>query len=234
MFGSLFKKPRQYPASVDQLQGEIWVIQGTRLGEKWSLDGGDVKVGRAMSDEEVAAAAGRAISFPDHCKLISGNHAVFSKKEDGYWIIDQGSKNGTLLDDKRIDKHLLMDGDEVDIGQVVFKVKIHAPPGAGPQRTCTFTVSSGPRQGEAFTLADGELLVGRELVGERVVSFAETEREISTEHAVFKKVKNGFWVQDKGSKNGTFVNSQRVELHELKDHDKIGIGSVTFEARIAG
>lgn len=232
MFGKLFqKKLREYPAPVDQLHGEIWVIQGARLGEKWSLDEGEITIGRLMSESEVAAAQGRAVSFPDHCKFISGHHAAFRKQADGYWVHDLGSKNGTTLNGDRIEKARLMDGDEVDVGQVVFKVKVQAPEGAQPQRACLITIVDGARKGEAWNL-DGELLVGRELQGDHVISFPDDARDISTEHAVFKRVKHGFWVYDKGSKNGTFVNGERVERAELKDGDRILIGGVTFEARV--
>ena len=234
MFGGLFgPKKRSYPAPVDQLKGELWVIQGARLGEKWSLDEGDLKVGRAMDEEELAEAAGRAVSFPDHCKLISGQHAVFKKQPDGYWIFDLGSKNGTNVGGRRVDKIRLMDGDEVDLGQVVLRIKVSAP-ALETQRSCALSIVQGPRQGERWELKDGELLVGRELEGEGVISFAGSERDISSEHAVFRRMKNGFWVQDKGSRNGTFVNGQRVESAEIRDGDRVAVGNVTFEARIRG
>ena len=234
MFGGLFgPKKRSYPAPVDQLKGELWVIQGARLGEKWSLDEGDLKVGRAMDEEELAEAAGRAVSFPDHCKLISGQHAVFKKQADGYWVYDLASKNGTTVGGRRIEKALLMDGDEVDIGQVVFRLKVHAPDAAQTLTSCTLTIVSGPRQGDTWTLADRELPVGRDLEGEGI-SFPETEGSVSSDHALFKRVKGAVWVQDKGSKNGTFVNGKRIERVELKDGDRVDIGGATFEVRIGG
>ena len=233
MFGALFKKPKSYPAPVDQLRGEVWVVQGPRLGEKWSLDEGDLKIGRAMEDEEIADARGHAISFPDHCTFISGQHAVFKKQEDGYWIFDLGSKNGTTVGGHRIDKACLMDGDEVDLGQVTMRIKISAPALQG-RRSLALSIVQGPRQGERWELAEGEILVGRGLEGEGVISFPEGERDISSEHALFRRVKNGFWVQDKGSRNGTFVNGKRVESAELRDGDRVAVGNVTFEARIRG
>ena len=233
MFGALFKKPKSYPGPVDQLRGEVWVVQGPRLGEKWSMDEGDLKVGRSMEDDEIAEAQGRAISFPDHCKFISGQHAVFKKQEDGYWIFDLGSKNGTNVGGRRVDKVRLMDGDEVDLGQVVLRIKISAP-ALETQRACALSIVKGPRQGERWELKDGELLVGRELEGEGVISFEGSVRDVSSEHAVFRRVKNGFWVQDKGSRNGTFVNGKRVESSEIKDGDRVVVGNVTFEARISG
>ena len=77
-------------------------------------------------------------------------------------------------------------------------------------------------------------MLGRGLEGEKekIISIPETEREISTEHAVFKRMKNTFWVQDLASKNGTFVNGERVERRDLRDGDRVVIGTSTFEVRI--
>ncbi len=237
MFGTLFrKKAPEYPAPVDQLKVSVWVIQGARLGEHWSLDEGDLTVGRLMSEEELAAANGRSISFPDHCKFISGHHAVFKKQEDGYWVYDLGSKNGTTVNGHRIEKSRLMHGDEVDIGQVVLRTHVEAPAAAERQGTCTVSVVEGARKGESWTLSGevGEIMVGRNLEGDKVIALPDTERDVSTEHALFKRVKNTFLIQDLASKNGTFVNGERMERHELKDGDRVVIGAVTFEVRISG
>ena len=235
MLGNLFKsKVRDYPAPVPELQGEIWIIQGARLGEKWSLEDGELKIGRLMDEEE--AAGQRVISFPDHCKFISGQHAIFKKQEDGYWVYDLGSKNGTTVNGQRIEKALLMHGDEVDIGQVVLRTHASAPASAERGATCTVSVVSGPRQGESWTLSGEvvEMMVGRGLEGDKVISMPDSERDISTEHAVFKRMKNTFWIQDLASKNGTFVNGERVERRDLKTGDRVSIGTATFDIRIAG
>ncbi len=237
MFGGLFKKPsRDYPAPVDQLKASVWVIQGARLGEHWSLDEGDLTVGRLMTEEELAAAAGRSVSFPDHCKFISGHHAVFKKQEDGYWVYDLGSKNGTTLNGQRMEKARLIHGDEVDIGQVVLRVHVEAPVSAERQGTCTISAASGPRQGDSWVLTGdlAEVMVGRNLEGEKdkVAALPDTERDVSTEHALFKRIKGTFWIQDLASKNGTFVNGERIDRRELKNGDKVVIGVSTFDVRI--
>ena len=234
MLGNLFKsKVRDYPAPVPELQGEIWIIQGARLGEKWSLEDGELKIGRLMDEEE--AAGQRVISFPDHCKFISGQHAIFKKQEDGYWVYDLGSKNGTTLNGQRMEKARLIHGDEVDIGQVVLRVHVESPEAAERHGTCTISVIEGVRKGDSWTLSGevSEVMVGRSLEGDKVISLPDSERDVSTEHAVFKRLRSTFWVQDLASKNGTFVNGQRVERRELKNGDRVAIGAVTFEIRIS-
>ena len=124
----------------------------------------------------------------------------------------------------------------MDIGQVVLRTHVEAPASAEQSAVCTLSVASGPRQGESWTLSGdvSELMVGRGLEGDKVISMPDTERDVSSEHAVFKRMKDTFWVQDLASKNGTFVNGQRVERRDLKHGDRVSIGTATFDIRISG
>jgi len=47
---------------------------------------------------------------------VSRRHAVL-RRQDGFWIEDQGSLNGTFLNRKRIESAQLEDGDEVQVGK---------------------------------------------------------------------------------------------------------------------
>jgi FHA domain-containing protein/zinc ribbon protein len=49
---------------------------------------------------------------------VSRKHAVLLRRDDGYYIEDQGSLNGTFLNRKRIESSAKLDnGDEVQIGK---------------------------------------------------------------------------------------------------------------------
>jgi len=52
------------------------------------------------------------------------------------------------------------------------------------------------------------------------------DKVISKEHAVVRRVGNHFVVRDLDSRNGTFVNSRRVQEAALKDRDEIMLGSM--------
>lgn len=58
-----------------------------------------------------------------HDQYVSGNHAVAFVKNDTYYIKDLNSTNGTLLNNKKLEKskELKVD-DEITIGEYVFKV----------------------------------------------------------------------------------------------------------------
>jgi hypothetical protein len=48
---------------------------------------------------------------------VSRNHAHLIRKEDGYYIQDQGSLNGTYVNHVRVETQKLSDGDQVQIGK---------------------------------------------------------------------------------------------------------------------
>jgi pSer/pThr/pTyr-binding forkhead associated (FHA) protein len=48
---------------------------------------------------------------------VSRKHALLLRRDDGYWIEDQGSLNGTYVNRRRVDASALEDGDEVQIGK---------------------------------------------------------------------------------------------------------------------
>jgi pSer/pThr/pTyr-binding forkhead associated (FHA) protein len=48
---------------------------------------------------------------------VSRKHAVLVARDDGFFIEDQGSLNGTFVNRKRVESALLEDGDELQIGK---------------------------------------------------------------------------------------------------------------------
>lgn len=67
------------------------------------------------------------IGRDDQCALtlqessISRQHAVIERAEEGYYIADQGSTNGTWVNEQRVERQFLTPGDRVRLGSVVFK-----------------------------------------------------------------------------------------------------------------
>ncbi len=52
---------------------------------------------------------------------VSNSHAVVKKVMNTYFIEDLGSTNGTFVNEKKIDKYELLDGDEVIVGKHSLK-----------------------------------------------------------------------------------------------------------------
>jgi hypothetical protein len=79
---------------------------GGRSGESFSLAGERMRVGRSPEAEV----------FLDDV-TVSRNHAVLVRRRDGYYIDDLGSLNGSYVNRRRIESHLLQNGDELQIGK---------------------------------------------------------------------------------------------------------------------
>ena len=69
---------------------------------------------------------------------------------------------------------------------------------------------------EAIALRDGENIIGREMFGTPDVSRHHARIDVDGPHV---------WIEDLGSKNGTFVNGQRIRKRiALKEGDQIVFG----------
>jgi hypothetical protein len=88
--------------------------------------------------------------------------------------------------------------------------------------------SGGGRAGEMFTL-DSETTIGRS----PDCGIFLDDVTVSRKHAVLTERDNGFFIEDQGSLNGTFVNRKRVESAQLEDGDELQIGKyrLTFFGR---
>jgi sigma-B regulation protein RsbU (phosphoserine phosphatase) len=63
--------------------------------------------------------------------------------------------------------------------------------------------------------------VGRRPEKDLVISDARVSRD----HAVIVMEGSDYWLEDKGSKHGTFVNGERIRRHKLSNNDKIEFGA---------
>ena len=99
------------PVDIDEVveqAGAALVIRsgGGRSGESFTVEGDRVGIGRSPDAEE----------FLDDV-TVSRNHALIVRRQDGLYIDDLGSLNGTYVNRRRIESHKLDDGDEIQIGK---------------------------------------------------------------------------------------------------------------------
>ena len=94
-----------------QLLGWIVPLQGSQRGELFTLApvtsiGTDPKCNIVLND-----------------KFMSSRHAEI-KAENGVWVLrDSGSTNGTYVNNRRIDRHELVDNDFIKFGSAMLKFK---------------------------------------------------------------------------------------------------------------
>jgi hypothetical protein len=117
-----------------------------------------------------------------------------------------------LLPDDAGDPTLSFESEEGEETAVV------AEPAA--ERTAIIVRSGGGRSGEAFTLTQDRLTIGRSPDSDIFLD----DVTVSRRHAVLIRWPSGFAIEDLGSLNGTFVNRRRVERKLLEDGDEVQIG----------
>jgi hypothetical protein len=79
---------------------------GGRAGESFTVDRDRMSIGRTPD----------AAVFLDDV-TVSRNHALIVRRDDGLYIDDLGSLNGTYVNRRRIESHKLDDGDEIQVGK---------------------------------------------------------------------------------------------------------------------
>ena len=103
-----------------------------------------------------------------------------------------------------------------------------------PERPPTLVGSLTPDEApdNVFPLLDDECLIGRRATKE--VAFALEDGSISSRHAKITRTAEGFVIEDVGSRNGTFVNGDKVtEKRVLNDGDLIRLGKVIMTFNVA-
>ncbi len=98
------------PIDIEEMveeEGAALVIRGGgRAGESFAIDQDRMSIGRTPD----------APIFLDDV-TVSRNHALLVRRRDGLYIDDLGSLNGTYVNRRRIESHLLSRQDEIQIGK---------------------------------------------------------------------------------------------------------------------
>jgi hypothetical protein len=110
---------RQVTISLESIRrnGQLIVLQTTDAA---------VEVGTAFPLQlitSIGRLSSNTITISD--TYTSSQHALLSWKEEQWWLEDQGSRNGTLLNDVRIvDPTVVSTGDVIGIGRTKFKLEL--------------------------------------------------------------------------------------------------------------
>lgn len=84
---------------------------GSVAGKEWPIEVG-ITLGRE---------AHNTIGMPDNRKASRDHAKVWKEGPGRYSVADLGSTNGTLVNDERITRQALVDGDEVRVGEFTFR-----------------------------------------------------------------------------------------------------------------
>ncbi|GEM_PF-2328557 len=92
--------------------GWLVVTSGDRKGERFDIRGDEADVGRGTDCDVIV----------DH-ETVSGRHAKIRNEGGKFILYDLASRNGTFLNEKKISKAQLRDGDNITLGEMKFVFK---------------------------------------------------------------------------------------------------------------
>lgn len=122
-------------------------------GEATVVDADEALVGREASCNVV-------VSHPS----VSRRHALLKRKQSVFFVVDQGSANGTFVDSKRIVDAALKEGSVLRFGSAAFRVEIREDAPAEP-------------------MAEDELGIETTMVGQ-TPAFSDTVHEVAPEDEI--------------------------------------------------
>ena len=98
--------PNGTTSVAQSMLGKFTILNGTRAGEKLGLGGSGIRIGRESSICEIVLENPKVSRL--HAEVVSIDGKVL--------LIDRNSSNGTYVNDQKIDKRFLKDGDIIYFG----------------------------------------------------------------------------------------------------------------------
>src|SRR5215470_10351966 len=175
------------------------------------------------SDQSLPAGPSYLIGRDPECDIVitdarvSWRHAVLRLEHDRWVLADNGSTNGIYAGYQRVDRIEINSECLIRLGH----------PADGPVLSCTVSgtdpgqAAGGPRAGRPSATM---LRIGRAPDNDVVVP----DPGVSQYHAELRHEAGGYRLVDLDSRNGSFVNEQRVTAAMLSEGDLVGVGSATF------
>ena len=146
-----------------------------------------------------------AVHCPE-CGFVNAEGANYCQKCGAYLSRPEGTEEPTTMT-YRVDAEGEMH--PVDIDEIVEQAGAAMVIRAG-----------GGRAGESFALNDDRTSIGRS----PDAGIFLDDVTVSRNHALVVRRKDGRYIDDLGSLNGTYVNRHRIESHQLVDGDEIQVG----------
>jgi len=189
-------------------------------------------------------------------RAVSRKHAEILQENNQYFVRDLKSNNGTQLNDKPLASHekaLLRAGDLIVIND--FEVSFNLPTAKESEDIYEITdtdvlevkmvkkllqamdrenapsleVIEGPQTGIRFVFEEKnqDVVIGRDPACEFVIDSTVMSRK----HARIEKRFDTVILHDLHSKNGTFVNREKIESKRLQDGDIVHLGTLSLSFR---
>lgn len=131
---------------VDAASAHLELLSGTEVGRKLELKGSRIAIGRAEDNEIVAMAEG-----------VSRRHAFMAMSDGDWFIRDNDSKNGVVINGEKLRESWLSDGDVVALGDFIFRFHHKKVGGESPYGNPANLPAAGSMGGNLAMGADANL-----------------------------------------------------------------------------
>jgi hypothetical protein len=140
------------------------------------------------------------------CGFVNSPGANFCQKCGAHLVSDEGRQQGTTMTYKVDETGELK---PVDLEEVVSS-----------EGAALVIRSGGGREGESFPVEGERMTIGRSPDANVFLD----DVTVSRNHALLVRRRDGLYIDDLGSLNGTYVNRRRIESHKLQSGDDLQIG----------
>jgi len=110
IFLSLGLRRRQAPPSAVR-KAVLVEIEGLQIGKNWPLDAEETSLGRRLADNDIGLKGANA----------SRNHAIIQRTREGYLASCLKSANPLIINDEKVERAKLEDGDVIKMGESTFR-----------------------------------------------------------------------------------------------------------------
>lgn len=194
-----------------------------------SFDKDEIKIGRARDNDIVIENLN-----------ISRYHVQIRQQNGLYYLKDNNSSNGTLVNGVKITKTEIIDGDVIGLGKYkihfrnanTMEVKLGGQYNeiehtilSEPQVTASLEVISGKLKGRTFPLTKFETTIGK--APDNDIVFLDDWLLAKQQATIIKQGNSDFQLIDKGGLRKIKINgSTAPRNHVLQDNDSVEFGSI--------
>ncbi|MGC8833586.1 MAG: FHA domain-containing protein [Armatimonadota bacterium] len=163
---------------------------------------------------------------------VSRRHALIVIEDGAAYIEDLGSTNGTIIEGKPVtSKTQIGSGARIRLGEVILRIEgsIADVTPTEEKKALAFLVAE---DGTKYSLHAGTNTLGRRSDNDVVIP----DPYVSGRHAEVIFDGGSWYIKDKGSTNGTYLNDERCspeEMKPLKDGDRLIFARLSLRFRLA-
>lgn len=226
-----------------------WNVPGASLT---IIEGDSQGIHRKLKEDKlVIGRRGADLALED--KAVSRRHCRIEKRGEAWFVIDLDSKNGTLVNGKKVTESMLHHLDEIKVGNArLLFAESEAQDDRAPQelsqksldatraddkakepelklpkgRDFFLEYMTGPKKGRSIKFAKGRVIIGRGAEADVDID----DKGVSRKHAMIElQSREQIYISDLASQNGTWLNGMRIRMTKLIHGDKLRFGNTVLK-----